>query len=83
MQIMEKEINGKQYLYFSYYDKEDKKTKNEYCGQMNDPNSRILAYEMEKKLLWEQKRNLYIKIKILEQKITKMKSTKSNMDKLR
>jgi len=66
-------INGKKYVYLTYYDEKTKKKRSEYCGPDNNVRAKIKALEKELKYTekkfkeFQNKRNdLKIQIKELK-----------------
>ena len=67
-----KQVRGKTYLYFTYYDSIDKKKKESYCGLKDDPKSIQKAIKLEKNYLKKQKIELKLKIHILEERLNQI-----------
>jgi hypothetical protein len=61
-----KTVKGKQYLYYSYYDSDEQKKKEIYCGQCDTKEAKRKALEFELEQLKKQKKKLLEKISKLE-----------------
>lgn len=66
-----KTVKGKQYLYYSYYDQDEQKKKEVYCGQSETKEAKRKALEVELAYLKKQKQTLARKINEIETKLTK------------
>jgi DNA modification methylase len=66
MPIATKEVNDAKYIYFSYYDNEQKKKMEVYCGAANDPAAMEKASALESELLQKQISNLQSQLKQLD-----------------
>lgn len=55
MSINSKTVEGKEYLYFNYYDPHTKRKKEEYCGSKNDPDAMAKALQLRHEYLENQK----------------------------
>ena len=63
MPISYKEVNDTKYVYFSYYDNEQKKKIEIYCGAANDPSAIEKAEALESELLQKQISSLQSQLK--------------------
>ncbi len=85
MPISYKEVNDTKYIYFSYYDNDEKKKVEVYCGIATDPTSMEKAEALESELLQKQISNLQSQLKQFDagavKKVgqQKSKSVKSSM----
>src|SRR5208283_4331204 len=85
MPIAYKEVNGTKYVYFSYYDNDEKKKIEVYCGIASDPTSMEKADALESELLQKQISNLQSQLKqfdagaVKKASQQKSKSVKSSM----
>jgi hypothetical protein len=61
-----KTVKGKQYLYYSYYDPDEQKKKEIYCGQSDTKEAKQKALEIELEQLKKQKKALVKKILKIE-----------------
>lgn len=66
-----KTVKGKQYLYYSYYDPQEQKKKEIYCGQSDTKEAKRKALEAELEYLKKQKSTLVQKIAETESKLNK------------
>lgn len=67
-----KTVKGKQYLYYSYYDADEQKKKEIYCGQSDTKEAKQKALEAELDQLKKQRKELVQKINELETKLTRI-----------
>lgn len=84
MPIAYKEVNNTKYIYFTYYDNEQKKKIEIYCGVGNDPVAIEKAEALESELLQKQISNLQTQLKQfdtvnLNPKPRKSKSVRKSM----
>jgi len=83
--IAYKEVKNTKYVYFSYWDSEQKKKIEIYCGSANDPSSLEKAQALESELLQKQIANLQSQLKkfdagtVKRPRKRKFKSVKSSM----
>ena len=61
-----KTVKGKQYLYYSYYDSDEQKKKEIYCGQFDTKEAKRKALEAELEYLKKQRKELIEKISKIE-----------------
>lgn len=66
-----KTVKGKQYIYYSYYDSDEQKKKEIYCGHNDSKEARRKALEFELEYLKKQKHMLAQKISEIESKLDK------------
>lgn len=71
MPIAYKEVNSIRYVYFTYYDNEQKKKIETYCGAANDPAAIEKAEALESELLQKQITNLQTQLKQFDSGTTK------------
>lgn len=71
MPIAYKEVNSIRYVYFTYYDNEQKKKIETYCGAANDPVAIEKAEALESELLQKQITNLQTQLKQFDSGTTK------------
>lgn len=67
-----KTVKGKQYLYYSYYDPDEQKKKEIYCGQSGTQEAKKKALQTELEYLKNQKHALLQKISEIEVKLNKI-----------
>lgn len=67
--ITTKNVKGKEYLYFTYYDQNTSKKKEVYCGLATKKESKKKALEFEVSYLREQKNNIDEKVQEVEKKL--------------
>jgi len=67
-----KTVKGKQYLYYSYYDPDEQKKKEIYCGQSDTKEAKRKALEFELEQLKNQRKELVQKINEIEMKLAKI-----------
>jgi modification methylase len=85
MPIAYKEVNDTKYVYFSYYDNEEKKKIEVYCGAASDSTAMEKAEALESELLQKQILNLQSQLKLFDTGAVKKtsqqksKSVKSSM----
>lgn len=61
-----KTVKGKQYLYYSYYDPNEQKKKEIYCGQNDTKEAKRKALELELEQLKKLKKEINEKISKIE-----------------
>lgn len=66
-----KTVKGKQYLYYSYYDIDEQKKKEIYCGGIDTKEAKKKALESELEYLKKQKHDLVKKIKTVESQLSR------------
>ena len=66
-----KTIKGKQYVYYSYYDADEQKKKEIYCGRIDTREAKKKVLESELEYLEKQKLELIQKIKNVESQLKK------------
>jgi hypothetical protein len=66
-----KTVKGKQYLYYSYYNSDEQKKKEVYCGQSGTQEAKRKALELELVQLRNQRKELIQKINEIETKLAK------------
>ena len=64
-----KTVKGKQYLYYSYYDSDEQKKKEIYCGQNDTKEAKRKALEFELEQLKKQRKELTEKISEIEARL--------------
>lgn len=71
MPITTKNVKGKRYLYYSYYDTDERKKKEIYCGGVDTKEANRKALETELEYLRKQKKNLNDRIKEIESQLNR------------
>jgi hypothetical protein len=67
-----KTVKGKQYLYYSYYDPDEQKKKEIYCGQSDTKEAKKKALQLELEQLKKQKQVTLQKIIRIEYELNKI-----------
>lgn len=67
-----KKVKGKQYIYYTYYDTEEQKKKEIYCGGIDTKDAKRRVLEAELEYLKKQKQELVQKINDAESKLNKL-----------
>jgi hypothetical protein len=68
---IKKTVKGKQYLYYSYYDSDEQKKKEIYCGGVDTKEAKRKALEAELEYLKKQKHELVDKIREVESRLSR------------
>lgn len=68
-----KTVKGKRYLYYSYYDPDEQKKKEIYCGGIDTKEAKRKVLEAELEYLKKQKQDLVDKINETETKLSKFR----------
>ena len=71
-----KQVRGKTYLYFTYYDTVEKKKKEIYCGVKGKAKANKKAILLEKEYLEKQKNLLMVKANLVQSRLNKISLTK-------
>lgn len=71
MPVTTKNVKGKQYVYYSYYDTNEQKKKEIYCGGIGTKEAKQKALESELEYLKKQKQDLVEKIRQIESQLSK------------
>jgi hypothetical protein len=71
-----KTVKGKRYLYYSYYDSDEQKKKEIYCGGIDTKEAKRKVLEAELEYLKKQKQDLVEKISEIETKLSSIKDKK-------
>jgi len=71
--ITNKKVKGIEYLYFTYYDSNESKKKEVYCGMSKDPNAKRKALDLELKHIKNKISDYSDKAISIEKQISKIK----------
>ena len=76
MSITTKNVKGAKYVYFTYYDSQQKSKREQYCGSTNDPKSYEKAQALKQELLELHKTQIENKLKEYEKSTYQKKKIK-------
>lgn len=72
MPVTTKNVKGKRYIYYSYYDTDEQKKKEIYCGGIDTKEGKKKALEYELEYFKKQKQDLIKKIKKTESQLSRL-----------